>query len=235
MTVSTQAPISQTLSRGLTALEILAAADRPLSLNDLAARLGVHRSNAYRLLRTLEHHRFVLRDDRGHIRLGAKMAVIARGVTPQLHAAAVRPITDLANSIGMTVFLNVLDADEVIAVTSIEPTTVDVSVSRRPGSRHHILQGAPGHVLESLLSPDDLDELLGTREYSPPAKRAQELGYAVSSAEVIDGVAAIAVPLTIEGEPLAALAIAHFTMPEELESLAGQLHLTAARIAQNYQ
>ena len=204
-------------------------------LNELADELGVHRSNAYRLLRTLEQHRFVLRDDRGAIRLGPKMAVIARGVTPQLTAAAMRPITDLANSIGMTVFITVLDADEVIAVTSVEPTTVDISVSRRPGSRHHILQGAPGHVLESHLSRDDLEELLGTREYSPGAQQAQELGYAVSNAEVIDSVAAISVPLNIIGEPPAALAIAHFTMPEELEQLAGQLHLTAARIAQNYQ
>lgn len=48
----TQAPPSQTLSRGIRALEILAAADRPLSIAELAEALGVHRSIAYRILRT---------------------------------------------------------------------------------------------------------------------------------------------------------------------------------------
>ena len=45
---------SQTLSRGLTALELIGSADAPLSVADLCAQLGIHRSMAYRLVKTLE-------------------------------------------------------------------------------------------------------------------------------------------------------------------------------------
>jgi len=58
----TAAPHSQTLSRGIRILEILADAREPLSIDELSQRLGVHRSVAYRLLRTLEHHRLTVRD-----------------------------------------------------------------------------------------------------------------------------------------------------------------------------
>ncbi len=226
---------SQTLSRGLTALEVLANSDRPLTLNELADELGVHRSNAYRVLRTLEEHRFVARDQAGLIKLGPKLTVLARGVSPALTQAAAKPITDLSNSAGMTVFLVVRDQDEAIAVTSIEPTTVDVAVSRKPGTRHSILVGAPGHVLEAMLTPDEREELFGSREFSEAALRAQQLGYCESRDEVIEGVTAVAVPLRIPGELPAALAVAHFGANKRSEELAGQLHLTAARIAQSYE
>ena len=48
-----QASPSQTLSRGIRALEIMAAASAPLTIAELADAMGVHRSVAYRILRTL--------------------------------------------------------------------------------------------------------------------------------------------------------------------------------------
>ena len=47
-------PASQTLSRGIRILEVLADARGPLTIDEIASRLGVHRSIAYRLLRTIE-------------------------------------------------------------------------------------------------------------------------------------------------------------------------------------
>ncbi|MGB3377038.1 MAG: helix-turn-helix domain-containing protein, partial [Microbacterium sp.] len=66
------APASQTLSRGIRILEILA--DGPLSIDEVATRLDVHRSIAYRLLRTLEDHRLVARNAAGLAALGPRMA-----------------------------------------------------------------------------------------------------------------------------------------------------------------
>ncbi|MGE0000411.1 MAG: helix-turn-helix domain-containing protein, partial [Ilumatobacteraceae bacterium] len=56
---------SQTLDRGLTALEWIALADRPPSIDEVAQHLDVHRSIAYRIVRTLEDHRLVRRDPNG--------------------------------------------------------------------------------------------------------------------------------------------------------------------------
>lgn len=229
------APVgSQTLSRGLTALEILAAHDRPMSLNELAEALEVHRSNAYRVLRTLEEHRLVLRDGEGLIRLGPRLTVLARGVAPGLSTAAAKPVADLANAAGMTAFLTVLDEADVITIHSAEPTNVDVAVARRPGTRHSILVGAPGHALEALLTRERRLELLGTETLSEQAQLATARGYAVSESEVMGGVSAIAVPVHIAGEPPAALALAHFAPIRDSEALAGQLLLAASRITQSY-
>ena len=62
---SAQASPSQTLSRGIRALEILAEAQQPLTIAELADAMGVHRSVAYRILRTLEDHSLLVRDDGG--------------------------------------------------------------------------------------------------------------------------------------------------------------------------
>ena len=70
----TAAPASQTLSRGIRILEELADARVPLAVDDLARRLGVHRSIAYRLLRTLDDHGLVMRETDGRYALGARLA-----------------------------------------------------------------------------------------------------------------------------------------------------------------
>ena len=225
---------SQTLSRGLRAIEILADAPAPLSIDALARALEVHRSSAYRLLRALEEHRFVVRDAGGLIRLGPKLTALARGVAPSLTTAAQHPLAELAEAVGMTAFITVLDADEVITLGSAEPASVPATISRSPGVRHPIGRGAPGHAIEAALPREEHVRLFGTAELGAAAAEAQRTGYAITQGEVIDGVAAIAVPLIIAGEPPAAVAVVHFSTPEDVPAVAEQVRRTADRIAQNY-
>ena len=84
-------PASQTLSRGIRLLEELADARTPLTIDDLAARVELHRSVAYRLLRTLEDHGLVTRDAAGAVRLGTGLAALAAGVAADLQAEGHRP------------------------------------------------------------------------------------------------------------------------------------------------
>ena len=111
------APASQTLSRGIRILEVLADAREPLAIDEIARRLEVHRSVAYRLLRTLEDHGLVGRDANGRILLGARMAALAAGVAHDLQAEALPELTDVANELGMTCFLSVLDHDECVTLS----------------------------------------------------------------------------------------------------------------------
>ncbi len=225
---------SQTLSRGLRALEILAESDAPLTITELAEGLGVHRSNAYRILRTLEQHRFVVRDDAGRIKLGPKLTVLARGVAPALHTAAQHPVSELAYALGMTAFLTVLDADEVVTLVSVEPSNVSATIARNPGVRHPVDRGAPGHAIESALSPSERLAAFGSAELSAAALAAQRDGYALSHNEVIDGVTAIAIPLRIAGEPPAAIAVVHFHLPDSVPHVVDALRTAAEQIGQNY-
>lgn len=225
---------SQTLSRGLRALELLADAEGPITIAELAAGLDVHRSNAYRILRTLEQHRFVARDLSGKIRLGPKLAVLARGVAPALHEAATPAVTELAYSLGMTAFVTVLDADEVVTLITVEPSNVAATISRNPGMRHPVERGAPGRAIESSLTPAERTAYLGDPHFSKAARAARRNGYAISRAEVLNGVTGIAVPLRVEALPPAAVAVVHFNLPESIDKVVAALQEAAAQIARNY-
>ncbi|WP_157555192.1 IclR family transcriptional regulator, partial [Microbacterium paraoxydans] len=124
-------PASQTLSRGIRILEVLADARGALTIDDIAGRLDVHRSIAYRLLRTLEDHGLVTRDASGAVSLGARMAALAAGVAHDLQAEALPELTAIANELGMTCFLAVLDGAECITLASVEPRHAVASVAQR--------------------------------------------------------------------------------------------------------
>lgn len=225
---------SQTLDRGLHALELLADAPGPLSITELSEALGIHRSNAYRLLRTLEERRFVVRDDAGLIRLGPRIAALAHGVSPDLHTAATPALTELAHDLGMTAFLTVLDGEHIITLASIEPANVDASIARNPGVRHPWDRGAPARAIESSLSAVERAAAFGDPEFHEAALEARRFGYALSNSEVIDGVTSVAVPLRIPGEPAAAIAVVHFRRPDPLTTVVTRLQRAARDIAANY-
>lgn len=222
---------SQTLDRGLRALEVLAEAGEAISIAALADALGVHRSNAYRILRTLEEHRFVLRDEAGLIRLGPRLAALGRGAAPALGSVTLPELTVLANELGMTAFVTVLDADETITLHSVEPTHGHTTVAQRPGARHPITHGAPSHAIESSLTEAEHRAAFGGAPLSEAATLARERGYSLSQDEVIRGLTAIAVPLRLQGEPPAALAVVTIGVPQQLEHVVEELRQAAGRIA----
>ncbi|WP_344247236.1 IclR family transcriptional regulator, partial [Isoptericola hypogeus] len=223
MTEPARAPAaSQTLSRGIQILEILADAREAPTIDDVAARLGVHRSIAYRLLRTLEHHGLVVRDPNGRVVLGARMAALAAGVAHDLQAEALPELTAVANELGMTCFLAVLDHDECVTLVSVEPRHAVAPVAQRPGARHPVTAGAPGKAILTLLPeaewPADAPDALRAA-VADAARR----GYATSHDEVIPSLESVAVPLALRGRGPAAIAVVHVASPLEPEQVAARL------------
>ena len=219
-------PASQTLSRGIRILEILADARQPLAIDDIAARLGVHRSIAYRLLRTLEDHGLIGRDAAGAVSLAARMAALAAGVAHDLQAEALPELTAIANELGMTCFLAVLDAEECITLVSVEPRHAVASVAQRPGTRHPVTVGAPGKAILSVLPraswPAEVSETLRT-EVADAAARA----FATSHDEVIPSLRSVSVPLVVRGRQPAAIAVVYLASAHEPVEIAARLQKSA--------
>jgi DNA-binding IclR family transcriptional regulator len=220
---------SQTLSRGIRLLEVLAAADRAMSIDELAASLGVHRSVAYRLLRTLEDHGLVSRGGSGLVSLGAGLAALAASVSRDLQQAALPELAEAADDLGMTCLLVLLESDEGITVVSTPPRRT-VAVSYQPGHRHPITRGAPGKALlmelaDTAWPPDAPAQLRAEIELS------RERGYATSHDEVVASLWSVAVPLVLPGQPLAAVAAIHVSLPRPEPEIAERLHAAAAGIA----
>lgn len=224
-------PASQTLSRGVRILEILSDARGALSIDDIAGRLGVHRSIAYRLLRTLEDHGLVVRDASGLAALGPRMAALAAGVAHDLQAEALPELTAVANDLGMTCFLAVLDGRECITLTSVEPRHTVASVAQRPGARHPVTVGAPGKAILAQLADAEWADW-GERgdELRTEVALVRSQGHATSHDEVIPTVQSVAVPLELRGQRPAALAVVHVASGFPDEEIAGRLQRSARTI-----
>jgi len=230
ITTTAAAPASQTLSRGIRILEVLADAREPLTIDDLAQRLSLHRSVVYRLLRTLEDHGIVTRESAGRVLLGARLAWLAAGVAQDLQSEAFPELTAVANELGMTCFLAVLDRDECITLASVEPRHAIAAVAQRPGARHPITVGAPSKAILSALAPGEwpiaADEQLRA-EIAETARR----GFATSHDEVIPTVQSVAVPLRLRGSQRpAAIAAVYVATPVGQDAIAARLHRSASAI-----
>lgn len=226
---ASKAPASQTLSRGIRILEFLADAREPLTIDELARSLDLHRSVAYRLLRTLESHRLVERDATGKVTLGARLAALATGIAHDLQSAALPELTAIAGDLAMTSFLVVLDQDECITLASIEPRHAIASVVQRPGARHSVLLGAPGKAILSILPdaewPDGASDRLRAE-----VEEVRRRGFATSHDEVIPTVQSVSVPLDLRGSRPAAIAVIHVGTALGAEVIAERLGRSADSI-----
>ena len=201
----TASTASQTLSRGLSILDLLADANRAMTIGEVAAGIGVHRSVAYRLVRTLEDHGLVVRDAAGSLLVGPHVATLARGIAADLQSAAQPVLRELADGLGMTAFLVVLDRDQCVTLVTVEPQHAVASIAQRPGSRHSVLVGAPGVAVQTLLTAGDRTGRGMDAVEAPEVVVARTTGWATSHGEVIPGVTSVASP--VPGAVPAALAV----------------------------
>lgn len=210
---------SQTLSRGLTALSLIANEPNPMSVSTLAGRLGIHRSMAYRLVATLEQHGLVSRDPVGNLELGLNLVTLARGVAKNLQSISEQELAAVADELHMTAFVSVLDGDEAVTLNSVVPRAADITVAHRPGSRHSIHAGAPGRVIRS----------------QRDAVAFPPLAYESSHDEVLPGLASIAVPLRLNGHGPAAVAVVFppqsIDEPRIVEALSAAARRIEARLS----
>jgi DNA-binding IclR family transcriptional regulator len=220
---------SQTLSRGIRALEILADAQAPMTIAELSEALGVHRSIAYRILRTLEDHSLLIRDSAGRVQAGPGLAALARGVSRDLQSAALPELTTLANDLMMTAFIAVWDQHDCVTLVTVEPRHTTALV-QHPGTRHSFAAGAPGIAIQSALTREQWEQHARGKRIRPEAQVAKEVGYAVSHDEVIPGVSAVAVPVFVPGQLPAAIAVVYIRTDTPDEKIAAALKRSAATI-----
>lgn len=224
----TQPPHSQTLDRGLRVLEVLAAADGPMSIADLTRAIDVHRSIVYRMVRTLESHRLVARNSDGLYEPGLGLSALARSVNAALQAAALPALSDLADDVGMTAFMVVPEGEEAVTLLSVEPRNSHVHVAYRPGVRHPIDHGAPGIAILAGRPP--------RAEDLPKVAAARAEGWAYSHGEVLSGMRSVAAPVVDRrGEVPASVAVVFVGHDIDLgklgERVMGAARSVAARLA----
>lgn len=218
----TATPASQTLDRGLRVLELVSSSPRPVTSAAIATQTGLHRSIAYRMLRTLEDHRLVTRDQQGRWTPGTGLALLAQRVVPHLRVAAHPVLEALAERMEMTAFLVVRDGGEAVTVAVVEPQSAQAHVTYRPGGRHPVTQGAPGLALLA-----GAPAVAGERF---DVGLARDRGWAFSQSEVIAGMKSCSAPVVnAAGSCVAAVAVIFVGDPDP-EELGEQVVDAAARL-----
>ncbi|KOG53229.1 IclR family transcriptional regulator [Streptomyces virginiae] len=112
--------MSQSVERALRILPVLAGG--PAGLGAVAEVLGVHKSTALRLLRTLNEHGLVYRQTDGRYRLGAQLFALAAEAIENLDVRDIAHphLMELNRATGHTVHLALHQDDEVVYVDKVD-------------------------------------------------------------------------------------------------------------------
>lgn len=181
------APGSQTLARGLAALELVATSRTGLTVQQVADDIGVHRTIAYRLLTTLAQYRLVAKGEDGRYRSAAQLAVLGASFDNNVRQLCVPTLRALADDLGSTVSLLVAEGDQQVAIAVIVPSNVFYQLSFHEGSRYPLDRGAAGIALLASMPPrpDERDLVPLTREQ----------GWVITHGEVEPNTYGLAVPV----------------------------------------
>jgi DNA-binding IclR family transcriptional regulator len=228
--------MSQSLDRALTLLDGLA--EGPRTLDQLAERVGVHKSTVLRLLRTLETHRFVQRDGVRYYRLGTALFDLAhRALEDRDVRRLVEPaLRDLNAATGHTVHLASYEGGEVVYIDKYE-SRHNVRMYSRIGKRAPLHCTAVAKVLISQLPEsrrravaESIDyarltsnTITNPVDYLAELARVAERGYAIDRSEHEDFINCIAAP--IRGTGGTVLAAMSLSVPVMLLDLNGLLEL----------
>lgn len=200
----------QSLHRGLTILDELSGGGTELGVTELAARLGVHKSTAFRLLSTLRAHELVEQDAvTDKYRLGAGLVRLGGAVVAEMDLVrTARPLLrDLADATGETVDLAIPQGDQVAHVDQVTPAG-QLDSANRVGRRAPLHCTSNGKVLLAFLPAVERARILAgpldrftPRTLTDPRvlerqlARVVEDGYAFSLEELEVGLNAVAAPV----------------------------------------
>jgi DNA-binding IclR family transcriptional regulator len=205
-------------------LRCLSEAGNSLGTNEIARRIGLHKSSVSRLAGTLERARLVQRHaDTGQLSLGIGLVALA---APVLASFAVRDLVrpllkDLAARTGETASFCIWDGREAVSIEQV-PGSISIQALSRPGHRDPGHATASGKVLLAHLGDAVIDDYcrqplhrFTDRTLTDRAALLAELahcrvqGYAINTGELERDVGAVAaIVLDAQARPLGAVTAA---------------------------
>lgn len=211
-----------TLLKGLTVFEALVRRQDPPSVSDLAAELGLVRSNVHRTLETLMHAGYVQRvPGTARFQPSTKVWELGTLIAKRFDVRALaKPFLDqVSKATSETVLLAVLDGFDAIYVDKVEalyPVRTDAQVgSRMPAHCLAIgkamLAFAPTEVLQGLpskLARHTRNTIVTRNALLAELEAVRARGHAINDGEYRDGVCGFGVPVFgMDGRCVAGLSI----------------------------
>jgi DNA-binding IclR family transcriptional regulator len=237
---------SQTLFRGLDVIELVA--EGPITLGDLADRLGLTRSTTHRLASALVDRRYLTFVPRGGYSLGPKLLELGFRVRDELDLPRVAgpQLERLALLTEDTVHLGVLDRGQVLYLDKI-PGKRRINISSRVGE----LQPVPSTGLGKALILDHSEESwenffraesgartpAGLQDWLARMRAYAQAGYAFDLEENEDQIRCVAAPIRdVAGRITAAISVssaAQYMSDQRMQALTKDVVETARRISED--
>jgi DNA-binding IclR family transcriptional regulator len=190
---------------------LAAARSSPMSLTEICAQVGIHKSKAFSILHTLGKFGLVQRNaKRKGYSLGPGLITLSRKVLDDLNAPRLaEPILEeLARTADGTALLGLI-TDRNVFVAAKHEGERDVGVTIRIGRRFPLTYGSHGKAIAAFLPQKELDRLLhdgdlyfhGKPERFNRARLNEELarcrrdGFAVDVGEMMPGLNTVAAPV----------------------------------------
>lgn len=221
-----------------------------VGLNEVTEQTGVSKSTAFRILTTLTHLGYAIRDASGKYHVSAKVSDLVKGApgVEALKHAALPHMIRLRDAFGETVNLGVLELDKV-AYAEVVPSEYALRLHERPGATVPVYASALGRAILAFSPAEMVDSLVGGRELKAitrntitdgeallkELKAVRERGFALDRGEISSLATCLGVPiLDANGVALAAISISGPTSrfnPRKDAPVIESLVLTASEIS----
>lgn len=148
------------VEHAIAVLRCVSEADGPIGVNDIARRVGLHKSSVSRLVATLAASAFVRREpETGRISLGMGLVAVATPAFAQFNLRdVVRPLlATLAMEVDETVSFSIWDCSEAVSIEQV-PGANAVQAFSEPGHRNPGHATAAGKILLAHLGEDAITE-----------------------------------------------------------------------------
>ncbi|MDN3296626.1 IclR family transcriptional regulator [Streptomyces ficellus] len=243
--------MSQTVDRALSILPLLARG--PADLGRVADALGVHKSTALRLLRTLHEHGLVHRQRDQRYRLGARLFALAQEAVEHLDVREIAHphLVQLNERTGHTVHLAVHEEGEVLYIDKVD-SRYPVRMYSRIGRPVAITVAAVAKLLLADLPEPERHALAAKLDYPMYTPRSipdaaaflkelatvREQGWATDLGGHEESINCVAAPIRgVDGRVVAAMSLSApnvVVTAEELLALLPLVRRTADAITRDY-
>lgn len=242
----------QSVDRAFKILDVFSLKDKELGVTEIANRLGLHKSTAFGLLRTLEHWGCVEQNQStGKYHLGLKLFEYGNRVKEglNLRGLSLPFLQDLVERYRETVHLVIHDRGEVIYIEKVEGPSA-IRMYSQVGQRAPMHCTGVGKAILAFWSKQEVDNLIRTKGLQPFSPKTitdlqqlhEELsvirreGYSFDNEEIELGLRCVAAPImNYNDKVVAAISIAGPSTrmtDEQMQNLIIPVKETALKISQ---
>jgi DNA-binding IclR family transcriptional regulator len=191
----------QSTLRCLEVLDALAEHPGPVSVSELARRLGAQRGTVYQQLQTLVHAGWARQTAEARYYLSLRAVHVGKAALTQVGIAdrLLPALQELASRTGEATALAILDGTDALVIQRAESSQL-VRAEIRVGTRMPLVTSAAGLVLLAHSRADLLTRLADSGIDPPPSAVLEEIrdrGYAIQKDQYQLGLSSAAVPLTL--------------------------------------